>query len=71
MKPTQSQIGLRWCKVMHTTPMWPVHGWYECWTCGRRHRVCWEQALTVTTRMMLPAETRPSGAPVNAGETRT
>jgi len=30
---------------MHNEPMWPVHGEYECRTCGQRHRVCWEQPL--------------------------
>ena len=43
MKPTQARIADFWCRLMHTEPMWPSHGQYECRTCGRRHRVCWEQ----------------------------
>jgi hypothetical protein len=43
MKPTQAKIANLWCRLMHAEPMWPSHGQYECRTCGRRHRVCWEQ----------------------------
>jgi hypothetical protein len=43
MKPNQEQIADLWCRLMHTALMWPSHGQYECRTCGRRHRVCWEQ----------------------------
>jgi hypothetical protein len=31
-----------WCKWMHDTAMWPIHGWYRCRTCYRRHPVPWE-----------------------------
>src|SRR5690349_2390757 len=43
MKPKQERIADLWCRLMHTALMWPSHGQYECRTCGRRHRVCWEQ----------------------------
>jgi hypothetical protein len=33
-----ARIGNFWCKLMHDEPMWPMHGWYECRTCGRQHR---------------------------------
>jgi len=45
MKPTQTRIADLWCKLMHTDPMWPSHGQYECRTCGRRHQVCWEHPI--------------------------
>jgi hypothetical protein len=51
MKPTQVRIADLWCKLMHSEPMWPSHGQYECRTCGRRHRVCWEPALPATPRL--------------------
>ena len=35
------RLGDLWCEVMHTTTMWPIHGHYECATCGRRHQVPW------------------------------
>lgn len=47
MKPTQTRIGNLWCKLMHTDPMWPSHGHYECRTCGRRHQVCWEYPMAL------------------------
>jgi|HubBroStandDraft_6_1064221.scaffolds.fasta_scaffold537228_1 hypothetical protein len=35
------QLGARWCGLMHDSPMWPIHGQYECRTCGRRYPVQW------------------------------
>jgi hypothetical protein len=32
-----------WCDFMHDAPMWPMHGHYECRTCGRRFEVPWMQ----------------------------
>jgi hypothetical protein len=43
MKPAQARIADFWCKLMHTEPMWPSHGQYQCRKCGRRHRVGWEE----------------------------
>lgn len=31
-----------WCKLMHTSLMWPTHGHYQCRTCGREYPVVWE-----------------------------
>lgn len=36
-------LGDLWCEVMHSSPMWPIHGQYECATCGRRHPVPWAE----------------------------
>jgi hypothetical protein len=30
-----------WCEIAHNAPMWPMHGRYECRTCGRQHKVEW------------------------------
>lgn len=30
-----------WCGLMHDAPMWPIHGQYQCRTCGRRYPVPW------------------------------
>ena len=35
------KLGALWCVVMHDSPMWPIHGEYQCRTCGRRHPVPW------------------------------
>ena len=53
MKPTQTRIADRWCKLMHKNPMWPSHGQYECRTCGRRHQVCWERPAPDMRRTVL------------------
>ena len=52
MQATQERIADLWCKWMHTAPMWPAHGQYECRICGRHHRVCWEQPLQTEPRVM-------------------
>jgi hypothetical protein len=51
MRPTHVRIADLWCKLMHSEPMWPSHGQYECRACGRRHRVCWEQILPADPRV--------------------
>lgn len=33
-----------WCSLMHDAPMWPIHGQYQCRTCGRRYPVPWSAA---------------------------
>jgi hypothetical protein len=71
MKPTQAQIANLWCKLMHTELMWPSHGQYECRTCGRRHRVCWERPSPAASRVLaLPRKTRAQSALVTATESR-
>jgi hypothetical protein len=32
-----------WCTLMHDSLMWPIHGEYECRTCGHRQPIPWEQ----------------------------
>ncbi len=36
------KLGDLWCSFMHASPMWPIHGHYECAECGRRYLVPWE-----------------------------
>jgi len=33
----RSTIGTVWCSLTHESLMWPVHGQYQCRTCGRRY----------------------------------
>jgi hypothetical protein len=35
-----------WCTLMHEQPMWPIHGRYECRTCGRQYPVPWAEPET-------------------------
>ena len=32
----RGKIGTNWCTMTHNSVLWPVHGQYECRTCGRR-----------------------------------
>jgi hypothetical protein len=33
----QSSVGVLWCSLAHESVMWPIHGHYECRSCGRRY----------------------------------
>jgi hypothetical protein len=35
------RLGSLWCDFMHDSPMWPIHGQYQCRTCGRHYPVLW------------------------------
>lgn len=35
------KLGDLWCRLMHTSPMWPIHGSYQCRECGRSYPVPW------------------------------
>ena len=37
-------IGAVWCSLVHDSPMWPIHGRYECAVCGRHYQVPWAEA---------------------------
>jgi len=59
MKPTPARIA----DLLHQEPMWPSHGQYECRTCGRWYRVCWEQPSRAMVRLMvLPSEEQAQSA---------
>jgi hypothetical protein len=49
------KLGTLWCDLMHDSPMWPIHGQYQCRTCGRRYPVAWSGER-------LAAEIRPARA---------
>jgi hypothetical protein len=69
MKPSQARIADLWCRLMHQEPMWPSHGQYECRTCGRRYRVCWEQpARAMVSLMVLPSEAQAQSALVTRND---
>jgi hypothetical protein len=69
MKPLRARIANLWCEVMHSAPMWPSHGQYECRTCGRRRRVCWEVPLHAAPRaVVLCRETQARSALIAAAE---
>ncbi|MBZ5570234.1 MAG: hypothetical protein LAN64_20640 [Acidobacteriia bacterium] len=38
------RLGIRWCRMMHNSPMWPMRGHYRCRTCGRNFLIAWASA---------------------------
>ena len=53
----QSRIDTAWCNLMHESIMWPVHGRYECRSCGRQYPAFSEarKARTVNTGALAPS----------------
>lgn len=41
MEAMINRLNQLWCEIMHDAPMWPIHGRYECRTCGRHYQVDW------------------------------
>ena len=60
-KQNIGKLGTLWCNLMHDSPMWPIHGQYECRTCGRQYAVPWSERVTGTR--VLAARVRPMGVP--------
>lgn len=46
---TAEKIGRFWCRLMHHSPMWPIHDQYQCRTCLRRFPLRWN-GFVVNTR---------------------
>src|SRR6266851_9246565 len=61
------KFGTLWCDLMHDAPMWPIHGEYECRTCGRRYPVRWagERPLPMSAKLIAaqPVRIRPASVP--------
>jgi hypothetical protein len=38
-----AKLGRLWCKFMHHSLMWPIHGQYRCRSCGRCYSVPWTE----------------------------
>jgi hypothetical protein len=55
------KFGALWCDMMHDSPMWPIHGQYECRTCGRRYTVPWEDTRPTVARVT--RQSRPAVVP--------
>lgn len=44
LKESWNRVGEIWCRLAHPEPMWPIHGYYQCPKCHRRHPVRWESS---------------------------
>jgi hypothetical protein len=42
-----SEMGGLWCSLRHESPMWPIHGQYQCRICGRRYPAFAEAPVAV------------------------
>ncbi len=38
-------LGNWWCRKMHGTPMWPIHGFYVCRICLRSFPLDWGKKI--------------------------
>ena len=43
------KLGEVWCGLMHDAAMWPIHGQYQCRTCGRHYPVTWSAEVPMAT----------------------
>jgi hypothetical protein len=50
--------------MMHSEPMWPVNGEYQCRTCHRKFRVAWEEHAV--PQSLPPQNTAPNGKTIAA-----
>lgn len=49
------RISELWCEIMHDSPMWPVHGRYQCRACGRLYHVPWTEPDEKPAQTRIPA----------------
>jgi hypothetical protein len=58
LREAASKLGAMWCGFMHDSPMWPIHGQYQCRACGRHYPVPWfGDGLLPARRKLIGAET--------------
>jgi hypothetical protein len=48
------RLAVAWCRVMHDSAMWPVHGQYECRSCGRHYPVPWVERRALPRGIGMP-----------------
>ena len=52
------RLGIRWCRMMHDSAMWPIGGHYRCRTCGRSFLVQWARESADPVRIWIRPEPR-------------
>src|SRR6266545_5394637 len=57
------KLGTLWCGLMHDSPMWPIHGQYECRICGRHYAVPWAESKLLPRALPPAAHVRPVRIP--------
>lgn len=43
MRALWNRASIRWCRMFHPEPLWPVHGQYRCPVCLRSYAVPWQE----------------------------
>src|SRR5215813_1058082 len=56
------RLGTAWCELAHDAPMWPVHGQYECRSCGRHYPVPWSETQPLVAAVARVRPMRVSSA---------
>jgi hypothetical protein len=57
-------LGRFWCRHFHRSLTWPIHGKYECSTCGRAYSVPWDARNPIHARPSLEVATELWPKPV-------
>jgi hypothetical protein len=52
------RLSIRWRRMMHDSPMWPIRGHYRCRTCGRRFPVQWASEAADRVRIWVRPKQR-------------
>ncbi len=53
------KLGILWCRSLHNSPMWPIHGHYTCRVCHRQYQVPWDSRQPVNTVELAPSKLNP------------
>lgn len=56
-----AKLGKLWCVSMHDSPMWPIHGRYQCRTCGRHYPVPWVADRVSQPTLIVAVDARLAG----------
>jgi hypothetical protein len=59
-RQVRERIGTTWCTLAHDSLLWPIHGYYECRSCGRHFPAFGEAAHQSTSMGALPVRGRPA-----------
>lgn len=62
-----AELGTMWCTLMHDSPMWPIHGQYQCGCCGRSCPVLWTETAALQPPVERFGRSQPIGNSLRSG----